>query len=131
MVDLTPFRALPVAALPVLLAMLAAPSAAQTDGTQQSGRIDIFKPDGSRQCEPDSGIPIDAMQRELTEAGVDVHAASTAADGMLRPQVCGAPTGQIHVFTIDAAAAQAAADLGFLPAAALTMPGMPNAPTSP
>jgi hypothetical protein len=94
------------------------------------GRIDVFKPDGSRQCEPDSGTPIAAMRKQLTVAGIEVHAARTTTDGMHHAQVCGAPTGRIHVFTIDAAAAETAADLGFLPGAAIGLPP-PGAVDSP
>lgn len=99
-----------------------------TGGTPE--RIDVFKPDGSRQCEPDSGESIAAMREQLTAAGVQVHAARTTMDGMHHAQVCGAPTGRIHVFTIDAAAAETAADLGFLPGAAIGLPP-PGAGASP
>jgi hypothetical protein len=88
--------------------------------TQDGGRIEVLKPEGSRQCEPDSGTPIDAARSELEAAGVTVYAARTAGDGMNHMQVCGSPTGRLHFFSIDAADAAAAAELGFMPA-----PGRP------
>jgi hypothetical protein len=83
-------------------------------------RMLVFKPDGSRQCEPDSGIPLQGMRKQLADAGVEVFTSRTTTDGMVRAQVCGAPTGRLHVFGIDAADASAAAELGFRPAPGLS-----------
>lgn len=102
---------------------------AQATGSA-AGRIDVFKPDGSRQCEPDSGTPIGAVRAQLADAGVEVLAARTTTDGMHHAQVCGAATGRIHVFTIDAAGAETAANLGFLPGAAIGLPRPGQGPSA-
>jgi hypothetical protein len=126
------YRAVPVAALVALIGIAALPgsASAQPDGPGESARIDVFKPTGSIQCEPDSGTPLADMQQALTDAGIDVHAAQTTSDGRMYVQVCGAPGGEIHVFSIDAADAAAAAELGYLPFEVLA-PRDPNAPPSP
>lgn len=99
----------------VLGLALAACGAAGSAGTAQ--RVEVFKADGSRQCEPDSGQSPAAMRTDLEAAGIRVHAARSASDGMLHMQVCGAPTGRINVFSIDAAGLDAARSLGFQPLA--------------
>jgi hypothetical protein len=127
------FRTMPVAALVALIGSAALPVSASAeppaDGPGEAARIEIFKPTGSIQCEPDSGTPLADMQQALTNAGIDVHAAQTTSDGRMYAQVCGAPGGEIHVFSIDAADAAAAAELGFLPFEVLT-PSDPSAPPS-
>jgi hypothetical protein len=77
--------------------------------------IEVFKPDGSRQCERDTGTPPSRMRAELAAAGILVHSARSASDDMMHTQVCGAPTGRINVFVIDSAALDDARALGFLP----------------
>jgi hypothetical protein len=118
------------------LPVSAALAQAEVGTSAGTARIEVFKPEGSRQCEPDSGTALEATQRQLTDAGVEVYAARTTSDGMNQAQVCGAPTGRIHVFSIDAADAPVAADLNFLPAldpnllldpTAPAMPHQPNA----
>lgn len=97
-----------------LLCAVAGAGAAD-DSAGPAEHVEVFKPDGSRQCEPDSGTPPAAMRAELEAAGVTVHAARTGSDGMMYPQVCGALTGRINVFTIDPAALDDARALGFMP----------------
>lgn len=77
--------------------------------------IEVGRPDGSRQCEPDSGVPIDAMIATLHDAGVTVHGSRSAHDGLNRIAVCGAPTGRFHLFLIDPADLATAEGLGFRP----------------
>jgi hypothetical protein len=99
-----------------LALLCAAAGAGAADGSAgPAEHVEVFRPDGSRQCEPDSGTPPAAMRAELEAAGVTVHAARTGSDGMMYPQVCGAPTGRINVFSIDPAALADARALGFMP----------------
>jgi hypothetical protein len=97
------------------LALLCAVAGAAGGGAGPAEQIEVFKPDGSRQCEPDSGTPPAAMRAELEAAGITVHAARIGSDGMMYPQVCGAPTGRIHVFSIEPAALDDARTLGLMP----------------
>jgi hypothetical protein len=85
---------------------------ADLGGTPQ---IEVFKPDGSLQCEPGSGTPLATMQAELRDAGIRVYSARSASDGMMHPQACGTPTGLRNVFSIDAAALDQALAQGFQP----------------
>jgi hypothetical protein len=134
----------PVVALVALLGIAALPVSASAEDPGEAAEIEeaeikeaeikeaeikVFKPTGSIQCEPDSGTPLADMQQALTAAGIDVHAAETTSDGRMYAQVCGAPSGEIHVFSIDAADAAAAANLGYLPFEVLT-PYDPSAPPS-
>lgn len=104
--------AMPLTARLLLAAALLGGSAA---AWSQATRIEVVRADGSRQCEPDSGVPLSTMAAELTAAGIAVHASRSADDGMMRPAVCGAPTGTMHVFQIDAADLPQAQQLGFRP----------------
>lgn len=75
-------------------------------------RIMVYKYDGSVQCEA-SGVAVEDMRRELTRAGVEVVCGRKAQDGRAYPAMCGAATGRINVYTIDAADLDAAEALGF------------------
>ena len=75
--------------------------------------VEVFKSDGSLQCISRSGIGLDQMAKELTGAGIPVLAMRKANDGLFRIAVCGAGTGSINVFQIDAAALERAKAMGF------------------
>ena len=70
--------------------------------------------DGSRQCEPDSGRPPEDFKKKLVQANIEVLGVSRKSDGLMRIQICGAPTGQHFVFTIPAADVDKALSLGFI-----------------
>lgn len=74
-------------------------------------KILVAKPDGSQQCESTSGIPLDRMAQDLGD--IKIYRQFKANDGMMRIQVCGAPTGMHNVYEIDAANRQKALDVGF------------------
>lgn len=74
-------------------------------------KILVAKPDGSQQCEATSGIPLDRMAQDLS--GIQIYRQFKANDGMMRIQVCGAPTGMYNVYEIDAKNRQKALDVGF------------------
>jgi hypothetical protein len=83
--------------------------------TYDDGHVQVYRDDGSLQCEPGSGPPPAAMAERLGSAGITVHGSGTGHDGLSRAAVCGAPTGRINVFDIDAADLDAALGLGFRP----------------
>ncbi|WP_373747428.1 hypothetical protein [Neisseria dentiae] len=77
----------------------------QTSGTakpetnpQAEERVQIYKSDGSRQCEG-GGISPEAIKSQLQ--GIRVYAAEKQVlRGMMFPAVCGGQTGSINVYTI-------------------------------
>jgi hypothetical protein len=80
----------------------------------------IYKYTGAEQCEPDSGVPLDVMQMELANAGIDVLCAQLGNDGNAYPTVCGGATGDINVYLIRRVNLPDAEDLGF--SSVLTLP---------
>jgi stress response protein SCP2 len=110
-----------IAALLSLTALLA--TAAITQAAEPAARstatngeqIEVYRPDGSVQCEPGGAIPLEQMRKTLTDADIVVHSQRKANDGLMRPAVCGAGTGAINVFSIDAEQLDAAIAQGFRP----------------
>lgn len=76
-----------------------------------SERVKIYKADGTLQCAQGSRIDIKDMQKELKD--IHVYKSFSDNDGMLRIQMCGAPTGNSHVFEIDRESLSKALALGF------------------
>lgn len=78
-------------------------------------RINVYKADGSRQCEKARGlrrgIAAEVMEREL--AGIAVYSREKRADGLMHIQICGNPTGMINVFEIDSSFLNQAVQRGF------------------
>lgn len=74
-------------------------------------RVFVHKPDGSVQCEKNSGKSLEVMAKDLD--GVKIYSQSKKSDGMMRIQVCGAATGMSNVYEIDSANLQRALDVGF------------------
>lgn len=74
-------------------------------------RVKVFKPDGSLQCGQGKAIPVAEMQKDLKN--IKVHSSFNRNDGMMRIQVCGAPTGNSNVYEIDRKDLEAATKLGF------------------
>jgi len=77
----------------------------------KSGTVLVFKYDGSRQCGEGNVLPIDVMAKDL--GSIKIFNRSTRNDGMMRTQVCGAGTGQAHVFEIAAGDLEKAISNGF------------------
>ena len=79
-----------------------------------AAQVQVYRSDGSRQCEQDSGSDTETMQALLEGAGIRVYA---ARKGHLRdmavPDVCGGATGSVNVYTIDAAQTAQAQAQGF------------------
>lgn len=75
--------------------------------------IKVFKYEGSKQCEPGSGVSLETMQQALAKAGVNVICAHRGHDGRMRIQMCGADTGKMNLFVIPGDQLQQAKALGF------------------
>ena len=74
-------------------------------------RVFVFKPDGSAQCESSGKISLDVMRKDLD--GIEVFSSENKHDGMMRIQVCGAPTGFCNVYEISEKDFEKANKLGF------------------
>lgn len=98
------------ALLIVVLSGCAAATPPETTETRE-----VYKPEGSRQCEPGSGVGAAELRAELEAARIPVLGYRPGSDGRVRPAVCGAQTGRIHVFAIPAAAVSDAQALGYRP----------------
>ncbi len=97
----------------IIVGLILFPSVLMAGEEEAATRI-IFNYDGSRQCEPGSGIALDTVANQLTEAGVRVISARKGNDGRMHPMVCGGNTGVINIFEIDAQDIDTAKALGFL-----------------
>ena len=94
----------------------AAPLSADAKPTVQSAgagqlKVKVFKPDGTLQCGMGSKISLEAMEKELK--GIKVFSKSNINDGLMRIQVCGAPTGQSNVYEINRSDLEKALKAGF------------------
>lgn len=77
---------------------------------EQANRIEIYKSDGSRQCEH-TAIDPNTMAKELD--GIVVYDTRKDQLDRIYPSVCGGATGSVNVFTIDKADLEKAKALGF------------------
>ncbi len=85
--------------------------AAPLPSTARADRVRVSKPDGSKQCEAKSQIPISKMAEQLK--GIQVYTMKTLPDGKMYPSACGFPTGKHHVFEIPKADLEKALKEGF------------------
>ena len=76
-----------------------------------TNRIFVYKLDGSLQCEQGTKIPTEVMKKDLGD--IQVFSSDNKHDGMMRIQVCGAPTGFCNVYEIDQKDFDKAVKLGF------------------
>ncbi len=74
-------------------------------------KVRVYKPDGSLQCGMGKRISLDTMEKEL--AGIKVFTRSNRNDGLMRIQVCGAPTGNANVYEIRREDLSKALEKGF------------------
>ncbi len=74
-------------------------------------KVKVFKPDGTLQCGMGSKIPLETMEKELK--GIKVFSKTNQNDGLMRIQVCGAPTGQSNVYEISRTDLEKALKAGF------------------
>lgn len=83
------------------------------DNNDKEGTVLVFKYQGSVQCAPDSGIAVEDMLLELTDANINVHCSSEASDGNVIITLCGADTGVVNVYEIPISSITMAENLGF------------------
>lgn len=76
-----------------------------------SERVRVYKADGTLQCAQGTRTDIKVMQRELKD--IKIYKSYSENDGMLRIQMCGAPTGNSHIFEIDRDNLPKALEFGF------------------
>lgn len=74
-------------------------------------RVQVYKSDGSLQCGQGKQISVADMEKDLK--GIKVYSSANKNDGMMRIQVCGAPTGNHNVYEIDRKDLEAALKAGF------------------
>ena len=92
-----------------------APATGATDPAQAAAagqlKVKVYKPDGSLQCGMGSKIALETMEKDLK--GIKVFSRTNMNDGLMRIQVCGAPTGQSNVYEIARADLEKALKAGF------------------
>lgn len=71
----------------------------------------IFKPDGSKQCQKNTGVGLKEMAKQL--GSIKVKSQAKKRDGKMRAAVCGADTGQINVYEIAEKDFPLAKNVGF------------------
>ena len=76
-----------------------------------TSRVFIYKADGTLQCGQGQKISEETMKKELGD--IEVFSTANKHDGMMRIQVCGAPTGHSNVYEIDQKDLEKALKLGF------------------
>jgi hypothetical protein len=96
------FKYLPLILLPTLISC-----------DQGSDNIDVIISNGSLQCQ-DNAIPIETTKSYLTDAGIEVKDENCGIQlGVAVATVCGGPTAQIHIFSINQKDLIKAENIGF------------------
>jgi hypothetical protein len=95
------------------LGFLIYPQLVNPAGTTSVETLFVFKLDGTKHCEPHSGIDLNSMALELAGAGIEIFSKRKGYDGREGIAVCGAPTGQINIYEIAASDLASALSLGF------------------
>jgi len=75
--------------------------------------IQVYKYDGSLQCDRGKEISLEDMARELQENGIEVKASRKGSDGRVHITMCGASTGRLNVYSIATESLPRARELGF------------------
>jgi len=75
--------------------------------------VEVYKYDGSLQCERGKEITLEDMAKELAENGIEVKASRKGSDGRMHIAMCGASTGRLNVYSIAAESLPRARELGF------------------
>ena len=74
------------------------PSDAEVPVDKNAPSMNIYKYDGSRQCGQGKPLNLDEMAKELK--GITILSQENKNDGMMRIQMCGAPTGNANIYVI-------------------------------
>ncbi len=88
-----------------------ATSAAKSASEEPS--VWVKRPDGGKQCAPDSAQDLELGSKELAKLGIPVLESSKKSDGKMRIQVCGQPTGNENSYRIPKSSLLKASALGF------------------
>ena len=81
--------------------------------TFDSVAVSIYKYDGTLQCGLGWEITLDEMEKELRAADIKVISKEKGTDGFMHVDLCGASTGHINIFQIDATGYDKAHKLGY------------------
>ncbi|RKG32202.1 hypothetical protein D7V21_12505 [Acinetobacter guerrae] len=81
--------------------------------TNSVERVQVAKSLQGKQCEQ-QGLDISILKQQLQTKHIHVYAESVGHDGMMRPQMCGAPDGKIAIFSIDQKQLAQAQAIGFV-----------------
>lgn len=63
----------------------------------QMNSLFVYHLNGTKHCEPDSGIGSATMGQQLTNAGIKIISMHKGFDGREGIAVCGSPTGEINI----------------------------------
>jgi hypothetical protein len=74
---------------------------------------EVYKPDGTIQCERGKEISLTAMARDLRRSGIGILDSRKGHDGRYRMTMCGASTGNINIFSIFLRDFSEAEQIGF------------------
>ena len=75
--------------------------------------VEVYKYDGSLQCDRGKENSLQDMARELTENGIEVNVSRKGSDGRMHITMCGASTGRLNVYSIATESLPRARELGF------------------
>jgi hypothetical protein len=94
-------------------APVVAPSGATQSAppTTAEGTIRVYKYDNSRQCGQGKPLDLEEMSKQLK--GIKIVSQEKKNDGMMRIQMCGAPTGIANVYEIEQKNMKKAVKAGF------------------
>ncbi|WP_111896063.1 hypothetical protein [Acinetobacter sp. MB5] len=87
-------------------------STLQSEEHLSASKVQITKSLFGHQC-GDTGMSVDQLKAQLEDQKIQVYAQAVTSDGLLYPQVCGAPDGRIAIFTINKKQQEQAFELGF------------------
>ena len=73
----------------------------------------VYHLNGTKHCEPDSGIGSATMGQQLTNAGIKIISMHKGFDGREGIAVCGSPTGEINIQEIPTSNLSVALRIGF------------------
>ena len=73
--------------------------------------VKVYKADGSLQCQPDSGLSLKEMAKQLNNITAISH--ERKHDGKMRMTLCGTPTGYMNVYEINESQLEKALEYGF------------------
>ena len=99
--------------LAIFVGLLTSPLLIHSAGTTSVRTVFVFKLDGTKHCEPYSGVSVESMALELVDAGLQVFSSRKGYDGREGIAICGEPTGQINIYEILSSDLASALSMGF------------------